>query len=681
MPINTRAEFVKAMNNMIDTTNPVSDELRLYINNAGINELNFIDFYGYTPLDTAIYTKSIDLVKLLVEKDANVNSISGNNYRPLHTATESGTFEIVKLLIENGADVNVFTKNNNTPLILAARSNDTEMVTLLLENGASREINTRSKNLDHPLVYAVQNNNINMARILLENNADANVRSTDNNKYTPLMIASKSENSDIVQLLINKGVDANEKNLLGQTALDLTENIEITSLLKSKTIRIDTPFKQGFLVINSAEMLPERGVCFGICLESVRWYMKHIAKGENEEELNVVLDKFNTMNYKEDDLNFLKRIALYHSEQVDLDKKTSEFKKGFIINPKNNFVESLPDEIKDKKFIGFAFMVFDRNGNAKGAHIINIRKIGNEERYEVLDPNFGITKCNNNEELNTHIGSILYFYQKNNIRNSQRALLYDFEGVVKARNWNYELLLDSETPEEQEIKRNRNKSKKYELPFALLKAIKQYSSNNNFIERLINENNVNEPDLNGKTPLEYAIDSDSPEIVETLLNAGAKTTIRSSNSCDEDEEKHFLHYAINKDKFNVVKFFYEKGNITLSENSTIMQMNEKKLLEGALHCRAERVTKFLVEKDVDLSEDDFNKLIRESKDENRISEINNMKEMLSRIKVEKVAISNTVNIPISGGVSNVSSEPRKSTSNLKRSNNVPSDPNKRSRIR
>jgi len=55
----------------------------------------------------------------------------------LHWAAEKGQKEIVKLLIEKGANLNAKTKNNLTPLNLADNNFENEISELLIKNGAT----------------------------------------------------------------------------------------------------------------------------------------------------------------------------------------------------------------------------------------------------------------------------------------------------------------------------------------------------------------------------------------------------------------------------------------------------------------------------------------------------------------------------------------------------------------
>jgi ankyrin repeat protein len=63
---------------------------------------------------------------------------SGSNYnhRALHTAAQEGHEAVVRLLLDRGADIKSKTENKKTALHLAAREGRTSVVQLLLDRGA-----------------------------------------------------------------------------------------------------------------------------------------------------------------------------------------------------------------------------------------------------------------------------------------------------------------------------------------------------------------------------------------------------------------------------------------------------------------------------------------------------------------------------------------------------------------
>ncbi|WP_339043682.1 ankyrin repeat domain-containing protein [Spiroplasma endosymbiont of Apeira syringaria] len=93
-----------------------------------------------SPLYYAVNNNNIEIVKLLLENDADINEQDINGCAPLHWAIECNNIEIVKLLLENDADINAQEKSLATPLHLSIYTNNFDMIKLLLEKGADLNI-------------------------------------------------------------------------------------------------------------------------------------------------------------------------------------------------------------------------------------------------------------------------------------------------------------------------------------------------------------------------------------------------------------------------------------------------------------------------------------------------------------------------------------------------------------
>ena len=102
---------------------------------AGI-EPNSKDKYDNTALHYASKKGHSEIVKLLLEKGANVNAQDNDiGYTVLHRASMAGHLEVAKLLLDKGANINAQDIFSETALHLATVSGHLEVVKLLFEKG------------------------------------------------------------------------------------------------------------------------------------------------------------------------------------------------------------------------------------------------------------------------------------------------------------------------------------------------------------------------------------------------------------------------------------------------------------------------------------------------------------------------------------------------------------------
>lgn len=116
-------------------------------------DLNVVDGIGHSPLMYAMKNNLIYCVKILIEKNININKSGRSGITALFQAIINQNRDIVKLLISNGADVNGYIIDNKfipglpiypktTCLMHACEKGDLEIVRLLLN---ARNINLSIK--------------------------------------------------------------------------------------------------------------------------------------------------------------------------------------------------------------------------------------------------------------------------------------------------------------------------------------------------------------------------------------------------------------------------------------------------------------------------------------------------------------------------------------------------------
>ena len=216
-----------------------------------------------------INSKPKEIIEL-IEKGLDVNTIEENSGKtPLKYALEfSNSAEVIKILIEKGADVNSREKGDYTPLVYAVKyHSNPEIIKLLIKNGAcvynilkiAKENRTKNKDKIHKLILINldflttdfwKTATLEMVKKGISEGADVNVKNTHN--MTMLMFAAKYNNNDkIIKYLIEKGADVNPpQNSDFMTPLlyasGFSSNPEIIRILIEKGAKINEKGTYGF---------------------------------------------------------------------------------------------------------------------------------------------------------------------------------------------------------------------------------------------------------------------------------------------------------------------------------------------------------------------------------------------------------------------------------------------------
>jgi len=139
-------------------------EVQTYIEESK-SYLELPDEDGQPPLHVAIQEGQMEIVKLLLDAGASVESVGYHGWHPLHIAASLGNLELVDLLLERGADIRARSSTRQTALHKAASSGSIAVVRRLIEAGAdSVAVNDRGMG---PLHVAAHQNDIHMVKLLV----------------------------------------------------------------------------------------------------------------------------------------------------------------------------------------------------------------------------------------------------------------------------------------------------------------------------------------------------------------------------------------------------------------------------------------------------------------------------------------------------------------------------------
>jgi len=155
---------------------------------------------GVHSLFMAVQHDAIPTVELLIKLKGDVNIIqTDRKCAPLHLASSNNFLDVVKLLVDNNANVNIQDSRGYTPVTMASSEGYAECVRRLADAGA--DVNHRSmEDYTTAIYHAANSNRIKVVRLLLEKGADP--LSTRNEKNETLAeIARQNKKDDMAYLL------------------------------------------------------------------------------------------------------------------------------------------------------------------------------------------------------------------------------------------------------------------------------------------------------------------------------------------------------------------------------------------------------------------------------------------------------------------------------------------------
>jgi ankyrin repeat protein len=166
------------------------------------------------------------LVHELMVKGADVNAVTQTSRATALLVTTD--IDVAKCLLDAGACVNAQILHGDTSLILASGRGDHIMVKLLLSYHANPNITDMS--YETALIRACRFGKLKVVAVLLHYGVDVEV--IDANGNTALMYAAMNGYTEIVDLILDGLPNPYVQNHDGQTALDLSKNIEISNMIQ-----------------------------------------------------------------------------------------------------------------------------------------------------------------------------------------------------------------------------------------------------------------------------------------------------------------------------------------------------------------------------------------------------------------------------------------------------------------
>ncbi|GAB6028256.1 hypothetical protein CHUAL_002439 [Chamberlinius hualienensis] len=205
-----------------------------------------------TPLMEAANAGHLDIVKLLITHNADVNAQSSSGNTPLMYACAGGHEEVAKFLLESGANVEDHNENGHTPLMEAASAGHVGVAKILLDHGAG--VNTHSNEFkESALTLACYKGHLEMVRFLLEAGADQEHKTDE--MHTALMEASMDGHVEVAKLLLDSGAQVNMPADSFESPLTLAAcggHVELALLLLERGANIEEVNDEGYTALMEA---------------------------------------------------------------------------------------------------------------------------------------------------------------------------------------------------------------------------------------------------------------------------------------------------------------------------------------------------------------------------------------------------------------------------------------------
>jgi len=218
---------------------------------------------GGTPLHSAASANQVDFARFLIQRKANLEIFDKSGSTPLMVAVYQADADMVEVLAQAGAAINTKSPVNIlvTPLVYAASNPDPSkhkdnlsIIKILVDNKG--DINFQSANGRTALMAAAacsdQANGYEKGALLLNHGADPDV--VNDKGETALMLAAGAGNEKLVKLLVDKGADVTKKNGADETVMSYANrsgNKGSTRLLESKGVVPEAPIVRKSVIVDA----------------------------------------------------------------------------------------------------------------------------------------------------------------------------------------------------------------------------------------------------------------------------------------------------------------------------------------------------------------------------------------------------------------------------------------------
>ncbi len=164
-----------------------------------------LEIGGYTPLMFASLMGRSHMVRILLDKGANVSVLADNGFTALHVSAQRGYHAVSKMLVEAPADLEAATNEGDTALHLASTKGHLGVMGVLIGAGANAD--SRKLKRFTPLYMAAQEGHKDAVKMLLRAKANPLLTNTDPETgitSVPLDVAARKGHLEVVRELVQQ---------------------------------------------------------------------------------------------------------------------------------------------------------------------------------------------------------------------------------------------------------------------------------------------------------------------------------------------------------------------------------------------------------------------------------------------------------------------------------------------
>jgi ankyrin repeat protein len=173
------------------------------------------DVRGQSPLLIAAENTQVEVMRVLVESGARLDSLNNEHQNVLHIACKNGRFNdfsMIKLLVDKGASPYVCDKENMTPFLYAVADRDKALAQAFLQTGFDLTTGVRRRSWPERAITRSFVHSLSMRQ--------GKVSPTDGESgLTALHFSALNACTDMTAFLLQNGADPNARSHFGDTAL------------------------------------------------------------------------------------------------------------------------------------------------------------------------------------------------------------------------------------------------------------------------------------------------------------------------------------------------------------------------------------------------------------------------------------------------------------------------------